>query len=415
MQLIPTKIKVTSLFVICILLTISLHPLIAKEKKSTPLILISIDGFRYDYIEKYQPPNLLALIKNGVRAERMIPSYPTKTFPNHITLVTGMYPSNHGIVNNSFYDEQLDDIYKMGKAFTEPKWMQGTPLWIHAERHGVKSACYFWPESDSRLEGLAASFSYKYNKQTPYSERIAQTLNWLKLPKNERPQFITSYFSLVDSKGHQFGPDSIQVKNAVLEVDKHIGVLKSRIAKELNFKVNLVIVSDHGMVEIDPKQQIYTSDLDDFDGYIVVNGTTQLMLYAKKSKSKTHMFGLVNKLNSQSENRYQAFLKKDLPKNLNHFNNERIADIIIDAHVPLIFSKKQKKTSSSKGMHGYDPYLVPEMGALFIANGPNFKSGLTIPAFENIHVFPLLNHLLELPLPANIDGKFEVLSPTLNN
>ena len=127
------------------------------------------------------------------------------------------------------------------------------------------------------------------------------------------------------------------------------------------------------------------------------------------------MFGLVNKLNSQSENRYQAFLKKDLPKNLNHFNNERIADIIIDAHVPLIFSKKQKKTSSSKGMHGYDPYLVPEMGALFIANGPNFKSGLTIPAFENIHVFPLLNHLLELPLPANIDGKFEVLSPTLNN
>ncbi len=164
-----TSIKHLLIFIIVFSLVNSTN---ASDKKQTPLILLSIDGFRYDYVEKYQPPNLSAMIKSGVRAERMLPIYPSKTFPNHISLVTGMYPSNHGIVHNSFYDKELDDVYKMGKAFSEPKWMQATPLWIHAERHGVKSASYFWPESDSTLEGLAASYSYQYNKKTPYIKRV---------------------------------------------------------------------------------------------------------------------------------------------------------------------------------------------------------------------------------------------------
>jgi len=129
---------------------------IVPENTINPVVLISLDGFRYDYIEKYQPPNLLALINTGVRAERMVPVYPSKTFPNHISIATGMYPSKHGIVHNEFYDRKLNDVYAMGKAFKQPKWMQGTPIWIHAERNGITSASYFWPESDSTLEGISS-------------------------------------------------------------------------------------------------------------------------------------------------------------------------------------------------------------------------------------------------------------------
>ncbi|PCI72363.1 MAG: alkaline phosphatase family protein [Gammaproteobacteria bacterium] len=413
-----TLTKITNLTLLAFLFALSISTanssnLNSYNKKSTPLILISIDGFRYDYIEKYQPPTLLSLIKNGVQAEKMNPIYPSKTFPNHITLVTGMYPKNHGIVHNSFFDESINDIYRMGKAFDNPKWMQGTPLWIHAERHGVKSASYFWPESDSKLEGISASYSYKYNKKTPYGERINQIVSWLKLPENIRPKFITSYFSLVDDKGHRFGPDSDQVRKAVIEVDRHLGNLKKRIENELKIQVNLVVVSDHGMIDISNGEKMNWTKLDDFSNYRVINGTTQLMVYAKNKPSIKKLSQHVKRLNNKSDGRYIAYLKEDLPKNTHYFNNDRIADIIVEAIAPAIFVKDDKSEHYSKGMHGYDPNLLPEMGAFFVANGPDFKSGLTIPAFDNIHVFPLLNYLLDLPMPTNIDGRLDVLKPII--
>ena len=393
--------------------TVNSSSLNSYNEETTPLILISIDGFRYDYIEKHQPPALLSIIKNGVRAERMKPVYPSKTFPNHISIITGMYPSKHGIVHNSFFDHSLNDIYKMGKAFDNPRWIQGTPLWIHAERHGVKSASYFWPESDSTLEGISASYSYKYNKKTPYKKRINQIIDWLKLPQDIRPKFITTYFSLVDDQGHRYGPDSIQVKQSVHEVDKHIGNLRNRIKNELKTEVNLVIVSDHGMLNISKGEKINWNKLNTFSNYKIVNGTTQLQVYATGEQSKMEMSQLVKDLNDKSKGRYIAYLKSDLPKSTHYFGNNRIANIIIEAFAPTIFVNKDKYANDAKGMHGYDPSLIPEMGALFIADGPSFKQNLSIPAFENIHVFPLLNQLLGLPLPGNIDGSLKVLAPTL--
>ncbi len=407
------KIKTLLGNILLILILLTSCTTNTNNSNNIPLILISIDGFRYDYIEKYQPPALLSIIENGVRAERMEPVYPSKTFPNHISIITGMYPSKHGIVHNSFFDPSLNDIYKMGKAFDNPKWIQGTPLWIHAERHGVKSASYFWPESDSTLEGISASYSYKYNKKTPYEKRINQIINWLKLPEKSRPKFITTYFSLVDGQGHRYGPDSEQVKLAVYEVDKHIGNLKMRIKNELNTKVNLVIVSDHGMININDGEKINWQKINGISNYKVVNGTTQLQIYATSDQSKIEMRQFVKELNEKSAGQYISYLKNDLPENTHYFNNDRIADIIVEALAPSIFINNDKNVNYAKGMHGYAPSLLPEMGALFIANGPSFKQNLTIPAFENIHVFPLLNHVLGLPLPENIDGKFEVLSPIL--
>ncbi|PHS18935.1 MAG: alkaline phosphatase family protein [Kangiella sp.] len=401
--------KIIDLALLVFLFAFSMGAVKSVNKEATPLILISIDGFRYDYIEKYKPPTLLSLIENGIHAEKMNPIYPSKTFPNHISIVTGMYPSNHGIVHNKFYDRSLNDEYRMGKAFDNPLWMQGTPIWIHAERHGVKTASYFWPESDSKLEGISASYSYKYNKKTPYEKRINQIIDWLKLPEESRPQFITTYFSLVDDQGHRFGPNSHQVRDAVIEVDRHLGNLKKRIESELEFEVNLVIVSDHGMLDISKGEKINWKKLADFSDYKVVNGTTQLMIYSTNKNSKNNLSQLVKRLNNQSKGHYLAYLKEDLPKDTHYFNNDRIADIIVEAIAPAVFVKNDKSAHFSKGMHGYDPNLLPEMGAFFVANGPDFKNGLTIPAFDNIHVFPLLNHLLELPIPTNIDGKLDVL------
>jgi len=386
---------------------------VSQNNNINPVVIISLDGFRYDYIEKYQTPNLLDLINTGVRAERMIPAYPSKTFPNHISIVTGMYPSKHGIVHNKFYDRELNDVYRMGKAFEQPKWMQGTPLWIHAVRNGMITANYFWAESDSTLEGLSSTYSHHYDKKKPYQERIDQIIDWLKLPQEKRPTFITGYFSLVDSIGHQHGPDSQQVKEAVLTMDNYMGQLKSRLDTELDFKVNLVIVSDHGMIDIDYEKRVVWPELNDFKNFKVVNGATQLMAYANESVNQSDIKALVTQLNAQSNNRFKAHKKQDLPKHTHYFNNDRVADIIVEAIPPFVFTSSRKNYYPYKGTHGYDPDIVKEMGAIFIANGPNFKEGVTIPEFRNIHVFPALVDILGLPMPTNIDGKLEVLKPIL--
>ena len=389
------------------------HSQTVKAPFVNPVVLISLDGFRYDYIEKHGAENLKSLAIQGVRAKSMQPSYPSKTFPNHITLVTGMYPSRHGLVHNNFYDAKLDDVYAMGKVKQQPLWLWGTPLWVLAEKNNVRSATYFWPESDAKIEGVLPSYYYSYNKKTPYQDRIDEIMRWLKLSEAERPGFITGYFSLVDGMGHGFGPDSVEVKEAVNTLDGYIGQLKQRINSELSFDVNLVIVSDHGMVNINKQSKIDWFELDKFNDYKVVNGSTQLMLYAKDDVNHATIIKDVEKLNQQSAGRYLALAKENLPERLHYSGSNRIADIVVEAIPPATFSDKRKMNDAVGGTHGFNPYNVPQMGAIFIANGPDFKQGLVIPKFENIHVFPMLATLLGLPIPKNIDGKLTVLAPIL--
>ncbi|WP_281560001.1 ectonucleotide pyrophosphatase/phosphodiesterase [Thalassomonas sp. RHCl1] len=379
---------------------------------ANPVVLISLDGFRYDYIEKYQAKNLKALARGGVRATSMQPSYPTKTFPNHLTLVTGMYPSNHGLVHNDFYDVELDEVYDMGKAKEQPLWLWGTPLWTLAEKNNVRSATFFWPESDASIGGILPSYYHGYNKSIPYQERIDGIVDWLKLPPGQRPGFITGYFSLVDDMGHDFGPDSKQVQDAVTMLDGYIGQLKQRI-DALPFKVNLVVVSDHGMVAIDKQSKIDWQALDDFNGYKVVNGSTQLMLYAGKEISQSKIAEDVKRLTAKSMGRYQVYAKETIPARLHYRGSHRIADILLDVAPPATFSDKNRLDDTVGGTHGFNPYRVKEMAAIFIANGPDFKQGLEIPSFENIHVFPVLASILGLPIPENIDGDLAVLAPIL--
>ena len=378
-----------------------------------PVILFSLDGFRFDYLEKYHAPQLKALARHGVQAERMIPCYPSMTFPNHMCIATGMYPARHGLIHNQFYDRELDATYTMGKARGQPKWLLGTPLWTYAEQHNVRSATYFWPESDARINGVLPSYYYSYDKSTPNQTRIDQIIDWLKLPVDKRPFFITGYFSLVDSAGHGFGPDSEQVSEAVSQVDDYIGQLKARIDKELDFPVNLVVVSDHGMVEVNSASSIDWAALHDFRQFKVVSSSTQLMLYAKGNIDKNTISTIAARLDLISAGRYQTYTKTQWPKKLHYTDSDRIADIILEASPPAVFSDKKFLHGATGGAHGFNPYTVPEMGAIFIANGPNFKQGVVIPAFENIHVFPAVLSILNLPVPTDIDGRLSVLAPVI--
>lgn len=391
-----------------------------NQSSGNPVILLSLDGFRYDYIEKYHAPHLNALASEGVRAEHLVPTYPTKTFTNHISLVTGKYPAKHGMVHNDFYDPALGELYKKGKARQQPKWLQARPLWTHAEKNGVRTATYFWPESDARLEGVLPSYYYEFNKSTPIQRRIDQMVDWLKLPPAQRPSLILGYFSLVDEMGHEYGPNSPQVSDAVTLLDSYIGQLKQRINQEISFPVNLVVVSDHGMSEVNSQSRISWSQLDNFDQFQVVASTTQLMLYAKNPMTPAELQAQAAKLASQSNGRYQTHIKGQHPKERHYTNNPRIADIILDTRPPATFSKATLSKYSSttgriSGEHGYDPHEVKEMGAIFIATGPDFKQGLLIPPFENIHLFPALANILGLPIPDDLDGRLDVLAPIFNS
>jgi len=222
------------------------------------LILISIDGFRPDYLEWYDAPNLSALAREGVSApDGMLPVFPSKTFPNHYSIVTGLYPSSSGMLSNTMYDEESDSWFRMRdrSAVEDPVWWGGEPIWVTAEKQGRVSATYFWVGSEAPIQGIQPTFWYRFDGSVPGKERVDQALAWLDLPLQERPTFITLYFEDVDSIGHRFGPESQEVEEAVARMDGLIGrLLVGLRERTLLDSVNLMIVSDHGMAEIDPGQ-----------------------------------------------------------------------------------------------------------------------------------------------------------------
>ena len=227
-------------------------PNTAEQQRKHYVVLISLDGFRYDYAEKYDAVHIRALGTAGATAPRgMIPAYPSLTFPNHLTLATGLYPEHHGIVADNFYDPARKQTYRLGvpATVTDGSWYGGTPIWVLAEQQGMRAACFFWPGSEAEIQGVRPSYYLKFDDQIPDRARVQQVLRWLRLPPEQRPHLITLYFSEVDHAGHEFGPDSEQVRAAVQVVDKEVGVLWDEIAK-LNMPVDVIVLSDHGMAKV---------------------------------------------------------------------------------------------------------------------------------------------------------------------
>ncbi|NMM39625.1 ectonucleotide pyrophosphatase/phosphodiesterase [Pseudoalteromonas arctica] len=392
-----------------IFIFIAITSLDSNASDEQTVVLISLDGFRWDYIEKHNAKNIAQIAKQGVRGNKMRPVYPTKTFPNHLSIITGLLPINHGVVDNRFCDTVRNDCYSMGKGKDDSTWFNGIPLWNLASMQGLKSATYFWPESDARFNGMLPDYYYHYSKHSDYQNRVDQIVQWLTLPKAQRPRLVISYFSLVDSMGHEFGPDAEQTEAAVHQLDELIGQLHSRI-NALSLNANLVLVSDHGMSKVDPEQSIALNSLPEDDAFMVKNTSPRVLIYANNKTTQGQITAYKKRLAEAAKGRYTVL--SDAQRAEHHYqNNGRTGDIILQTTAPKAFSNSGKV--SYLGTHGYA--YNDDMAATFIAQGPAFKNSLVIDEVNNLDIYPLIAKVLGIELLSKIDSDGATLWPALNN
>ena len=373
----------------------------------TPLVLLSIDGFAQRYITQYKPKTLMSLIQQGTSAKALLPVYPSKTFPNHLSIVTGRYPINHGIVHNTFYHRELDKVYRLGDGKKDARWLTAQPLWYINEMQGNKSAVYFWPESETAINNTMASYYYPYKHTTANKKRLEQMLAWLRLPESERPNFIAGYFASIDDAGHKYGENSPQLIEAIIQLDNLIADFLQQIKQEFNNQVNVVIVSDHGMTKVDKNQLINWQD-NVVDGVKAINGSTQLYLYSEnQSKLQQSIVLFKNAQTNAAQDNYRVYQYPDFPKHW-HLSRETAAvpNVIIEASPSYVFSSDSSEIGAET--HGYDPKSQRDLDAIFIAIGPSFRKNIQVEAFENIHVLPILTRALGIKDVSNLDGNYQL-------
>lgn len=384
----------------------------ASEQLNKPyLILISADGFRYDYAVKYNATHLLALSNDNVKAESMIPSFPSLTFPNHYSIATGMYPSHHGIVDNQFYDRNRKATYTMSDRNTvgDGSWYGGTPIWVLAEQQGMLSAAYYFVGTEAPIQNIRPTYWYRFNDKVDIDFRIDKVVQWLQLPEAVRPHLITFYLSNVDHAGHMYGPETPQTEAAVHFVDNAIGKMVAKVDK-LNLPVNYIFVSDHGMTAVDTATRLNLSSGIDTTKFIVRGGGATLQLYAKDTSFTMNEYDVLKKDTVD----YTTYLRNDIPAKWHYSAKDdrfgRIGDIFIAPKLPKVFSWGDRRINP--GAHGFDPALK-DMHAVFYAWGPAFKKEKKIASFENVNVYPLMCRILGLHYEHAIDGKLEVLEGVL--
>ena len=383
------------------------------REPTNPLILISIDGFRWDYFDKIDTPNFDRLIANGSKADGLKTVYPSKTFPNHTSIVTGNYPSNHGIISNYFYDP---DTTKFGKrpfyigagstAARDGRWINAEPVWVTVEKQAKRAMIMFWPMSDAEIMGIRPSKYYVYNEDPTNLDRMDQILSWLLHTGNARPSFLASYFSVVDSKGHSYGPDGDETIEAIRVVDKAIGHLIDGLeAQNILNEVNIMIVSDHGMTETPDTKVINIADYINLDDVVTVGGGPFMEIRPNEGKLESVYQALQNIDNTQ------VFKKENIPDKFNYKNNNRIEPILLlaDEHWSIMTPGR----TPIAGSHGYDPDYQ-SMNGIFIAHGPAFKSGFSGPEIHNIHLYEMMCKILGV-VPANNDGSLDVSNVFLND
>jgi len=380
----------------------------AASGPAGPLILISIDGFRWDYLQKYHPPTLSRLATGGVHATRMTPSFPSKTFPNHYTLVTGLRPAHHGIVGNWFFDPETGETFGMSKPESNTQarwWHEGEPVWITAEKQGVRSFCYFWPGSETENHGVRPTRYKPFDAKVATNDRVDELLGWLDVPVTDRPGLCTLYFDVVDTQGHKFGPDAPETAAAVAQVDAAIQRLLDGLARlGLADTANLVLVSDHGMSPCPPDQVIFLEDLIDMKD-VQVESTGPVGGVRPKANTMTAE-ELAARLRAKAPPQLHVYLRAEVPERFHYRDNPRIPEVVLVCDDHWNFESKvgwpKRAPTYNLASHGWDP-TTSNMGALFIANGPAFKRGVEIPDVPNVDVYNLLCAAIRVKPAAN-DG-----------
>lgn len=369
------------------------------------VVLVSIDGFRYDYIDRYPSPNLHRLSERGVRAP-LVPVFPTKTFPNHYSIVTGLYPEHDGVVENTMYDPSFDAVFQISDsvAVADARWWGGEPLWVTVERQGQIAASCFWPGSEAAIEGVRPHYWLHYDARVADSARVRQVLDWLALPATARPTFVTLYFSEVDHAGHESGPESPSVARAILQVDQAIGRLLDGLdAQGLRDQVNVIVLADHGMSPISPDSVVALDDYLSLDALRrITGGSPDQGLWPRPGLEDSVVRALAGK------NPHLSVWRRDsIPQRFHYRANPRIPPVLVLGAPGWSIARRRSDVASSPdrfsgGQHGYDD-TAAVMRALFLAAGPAFRQGYTAPPFRNIHIYDLIAGILGLT-PAVNDG-----------
>lgn len=385
------------------------------EDQPQPLLLISIDGFRHDYFDLAELPAIQRLVNGGLTADSLHHVFPTKTFPTHYTMVTGRHPGTHGVVANGMWDPIRDERFSLGnrEAVGDGFWYQGgEPIWVTAENQGLRAATFFWPGSEARIHRVRPTHWVPYDSRYPHAERIDQVLEWFDLPESERPSFYTLYFSSVDSMGHRHGPRAEPVRDALIDVDHHLGTLFDGLeSRGLLDQVNILLVSDHGMSWVDFDQYILLDDYLNLSRVRVSDWGPAAQIWATDMDVEDIMDALVD-----AHPKMRVWRREDIPARYRFGTHHRVPDVLAEADLEWMISNRPhragRETFSLMGMHGWDPAWL-EMHGLFVAHGPAFTAGSRAPAVRSIDLYALMTHLLDLE-PAEHEGSLAALQPFLH-
>lgn len=380
------------------------------ENDDEYVVILSLDAFRWDYPDIANTPNLNSIAQNGVKAQALIPCYPSKTFPNHYSMATGLYPDNHGIVENRFFDADLG-FYAIGdrNAVENPAFYGGEPFWVTAETQGLIAATYFWVGSETPIGGSYPSFWKKYDSSVTMEQKIDTVIHWLKLPVNERPRLIAWYSPEPDLTAHRDGATGAKTIAVVEQLDRLLGVFLAQL-NELPHanKINFIVVSDHGMADISPSRYINLNKYISRNWFDIITGGNPGYSLSPKEEYRDQAIAALKSIPN-----LKVWERHEVPERLHYGSNPRIQDVIIEAEAGYSIGLSSDSTRYVGGAHGYDN-ANPDMHGIFFAQGPSFKKGYTAKAFINTNIYNLITHILNLE-PAKNDGNWDDVKDVLNN
>jgi len=400
-------------FIAIILISLTVWA-IAQDKSY--VVLVSFDGFRYDYPDNADTPNFDRLMGEGVKAISLQPIFLSKTFPNHYAIATGMYAENHGIISNRFRDPEWDEVYSLGNrsAVQDAKWYDGEPIWVTAENQGVKTASYFWVGSVAPIGGKYPSYYYYYDQDVPFSKRVKQMVTWLEMPPEERPHLILLYFHEPDWTGHEYGPNASETRRTVQQADSTLGLILTALdTLDIGRNVNLIVCSDHGMSEVTSDRLIYLEDYIDTSD-IELSGSDPFA-FVEQVEGGPNLESVAAQLRGMHPH-LQVYLKDEFPARWHYQNNRRIPDLLLlaDDGWYIVSSRDEasklwmlkKDPNAVWGTHGYDNREM-SMHAIFYARGSSFKQGYDMDTFNNVHIYTLIAKLLDIKPYSGIDGSLD--------
>ena len=400
-----------SFITILVLLLVIAVIMIIKSNQRQYVILVSMDAFRWDYSQIYDTPNLDRIARKGVKAGSLIPAYPSKTFPNHYSIATGLYPDHHGIISNTFYAPDLGLLYRIGdRAMVENgDFYGGEPIWTTVEKNGLIAASMFWVGSEAPVNGHQPTYWSIYDENISYSARLDSVINWLSLPKKKRPGFITLYFDEPDGTSHDYGPVSGETDSIVQYMDGIIGDLYGRLMElPAGKKINLLVVSDHGMGEVSGDRTINLLDIIPEGMVEYYTGGSPVVFIDPVDEFRDSLLAIL-----ENSPHIKVWTGETLPGHYHFGTHSRIPEIIIEADSSwsIIRSDREDYYMSSKGTHGYDPRNT-DMHGIFYALGPAFRKDYESGSFYNIDIYNLICNILKIK-PAKNDGNQERIESLL--